>query len=226
MSDTFAGLQNRTRRYLHEEDEDTSFWEPNFLKQLINQSYRRRASQLIMAFEGWFVSVARRNLTAEQAQYAFPDGFIRMHKLELVRTDGATVPLERNERHRATNPTSSAGGDQYLPTYRMLGNGFVLEPAPIETVSDGIQLEYCGVPVELSADGDQLHISFPEIFEELVVLDAAVSAFDAEGAQEAGVMRSLLRLRAEWELDWERFIDQRTISRQQIEPFVPAYEDA
>jgi len=179
-----------------------------------------------MAFEGWFVNIAQRNIVAQQAQYAFPSGFLRLQKLELVRTDGRTIPLTRFERHDSINPTEGESGDQYSPNYRLIGNGFTLEPKPIESVTNGLQLEYAGVPVELSADGDSFHPSFPEIFEELIVLDTAVSAFDAEYAQESGAMRSLLRLRAEWEMDWDRFIDQRAVSRQQIEPFITHYEDS
>jgi len=50
--------------------------------------------------------------------------------------------------------------------------------------------------------------------------------FDIEGIQESGQVRSLLRLRAEWEEDWERFIDRRVISRPGVTPFVAHYNDA
>lgn len=226
MADTLAQLEARVRRYLHETNADTSFWTPVFVRQLINSAYRRRSTQLIMAFEGWFVNIATRDIEANKSQYSFPSGFTRMQKVELVRSDGRTIPLSRDERHSAANPSEGESGDQYLPNYRLIGNGLILEPTPIETVTGGLRMEYTGTPVELTADGDSMHVSFPEIFEELVVLDAAVYAFDAEFAQEAGALRSLLRARAEWEMDWERFIDQRSISRQSIEPFIPHFEDA
>lgn len=196
------------------------------MSQLINQSYRRRSSQLIMAFEGWFVNVVERDLEANKDQYAFPEGFIRMQKLELVRSDGRQIPIQRFERHDDFKPAQGEVGDQYLPNYRMLGNGFILEPGPLETVSDGLLMEYAGTPAELTADTDQLHPSFPEIFEELIVLDAVVYAMDSEGAMESGQLRSLLRQRAEWEADWDRFIDQRTVARQEIDPFIGHYHDA
>ena len=107
----------------------------------------------------------------------------------------------------------------------MQGNGFILEPTPTETVTNGLQLEWAGVPALLSAGGDQLHPSFPEIFEELLVIDTVVNAFDAEGVQESGLVRSLLRQRGEMEENFERFIEMRTVARQEIQPFI-IYEDA
>jgi len=179
-----------------------------------------------MAYEGWFVSIATRNLVTDTAQYAFPSGFLRLQKIELVRSNGNTVPLKRWERHEGVNPNNSSLGDQYHPCYRPLGNGFILEPTPKESVTGGIRIEFAGVPAELSADGDTMHTSFPEIFEELIVLDTVIACFDAEGQQESGQVRSILRLRAEMEEDWTRFIDARVIAKQEIQPFKGHYEDA
>ncbi|MHA2069096.1 MAG: hypothetical protein ACXABY_32440, partial [Candidatus Thorarchaeota archaeon] len=86
MSQTNLGsLRTRTRRWLKEENPDTSYWDNNFLDQIINSVYRRRCAQLIMAFEGAFVHVATRDLTADKDRYGWPDNFLRGQKLELVR---------------------------------------------------------------------------------------------------------------------------------------------
>jgi hypothetical protein len=223
---TLTNIRRDVRRYLKESDADTSFWTDAFLNQLINAAYRRRCAQLMMAHEGWFVTVATRDLTEDQDRYAFPDNLQQLTKIELVRTDGHTIPLRRFERHEEINASEGGLSDSYFPTYRPMGNGFILEPKPKETVTGGLRIEYTGLPAELSADGDSFHNSFPEIFEELVLLDVVVSAFDAEGQQEQGLVRSILRLRSEWEWDWERFVDSRTISRQQVTPFTPHYIDS
>lgn len=228
MARNLGEFRTAIRRYLKESDASTSYWDNNFLDQMFNAQYRKRAAQLIMAFEGWFVSVVTRDITANQARYAFPPGVQRVQKMELVRTDGRTVPIERNERHRDYNPansTTGASGESYLPNYRLQGDGFVLEPTPSETVTNGLQLEYAGVPTAVSTETDYLHTSWPEIFEELLIMDTVVAAFDAEGNQESGLVRSILRQRMEWEEQFERFIEQRTISTQEIEPFA-VYEDS
>lgn len=228
MADNLLQFRTRIRRYLRELNPETSFWTDSFLNQLFNAQYRRRCTQLIMAFEGWFVLVAIRDIESGKSTYGFPDGLQRLQKTEMVRSDGRTVPIERHERHDEANVSNSTvgGGDQYSPTYRMLGNGIVLEPDPIAAVTGGLRIEYAGLPVMLSADTDKLNPSFPEILDELVVLDTTVAALQAEGVHEQGPMAAIFRLREEWEWDWERFIDQRTISRDKIDPFIPHYQDA
>ena len=223
---TLGNIRTRCRRYLKETNASTSFWNEDFLDQIINAAYRRRCSQLISAHEGWFVSVATRDLEADKDRYAFPDGHQRLQKLEIVRSDGTTVPIQRAGRHYSANLVEGGSGDLFMPIYRPISNGFVLEPTPQETVTGGLRIEYAGLPVELSASGDSLHPSFPEIFDELLVLDSVVAAFDSEGVHEIGAIRSILRLRAEFEFDWSRFIDNRTISTNSITPFVGPYMDA
>ena len=232
MASNLGQFKQKIRRYLKETNPNTSYWDDNFVAQLFNAQYRKRCTQLIMAFEGWFVNVSQRDIVANQARYAYPEGFIRQHKLEMVRSDGTTVPIQRHERHFFANPTDSSGssgGDSYLPFYRLQGNGFILEPTPTETVTNGMQLEWVGVPVELSADGDVCHPSFPEIFEELLVIDTVINAFDAEGQMESGagygaLAKSLLRQRMEMEEHFERFIEMRTVATQEVQPFI-IYED-
>lgn len=227
MADTLSQFDARIRRYLRETNKATSFWDQSFLEQLFNKSYLRRCGQLIMAYEGWFTVIATRNLEANKERYGFPTGLQRLLKLELVRTDGRTQPLERWERHDEINIASDGvgSGDQYSPRFRPLGNGFVLEPGPNEDVIGGIRMEYTGLPKQLSGSGDNLHPSFPELYDELVVLDTVVTALYAEGLHEMGPSRAIGKLREDWEWDFERFIDNRMVMRNRIDPFVPHYYD-
>lgn len=226
LTGTLSNFITRVRRYLKETDATKSHWSDDFLKHLFNAQYRRRSAQLHMAHEGFFTIVATRDLVAEQARYAWPAGFSRLLKMELVRDDGRTVPIERFERHRDVNFSPSTSGDTYKPTFRPIGSGFVLEPAPVEGDEDALRIEYVGIPEELTANGDSLHSDFPKILDELLVLDTAVAAFDQEGMQETGQFRTLLRLRQEWELDWERYVDGRMVMSQQVTPFAAHYHDA
>ncbi len=226
MSDTFDNYIIRTRRYLKEPDPLKSHWDQPLLKQLFNEQYHRRCAQLQMAYEGWFVLVAQRDIEANVARYSFPTGFQRETKLELVRSDGRTVPIVRFERHGEVNPPPQTGGDTYNPTWRPLANGFVLEPAPTTSTTNGIRIEYEGIPDTLVADSDQLHPSFPDQLEAILILDTSIAALDIEGMAESGSVKSLLRLRAEWDEDWLRYVDRRTISRPMITSFNPHYNDS
>jgi hypothetical protein len=226
LTGTLANFLTRIRRYVGEEDATESFWSQDLIKQVFNSCYRRRCSELIMAYEGYFTVVATRDTVANQERYAWPTGFERLFKLELVRSDGRTVPLQRAERHYGSKSAPSGSGDSYLPSYRSVGSGFVLEPAPTEGVAGQIRMEYCVTPTELTADDDQLHSDFPTMMDEILVLDSAIALFDQEQTQEEGRVRSLLRLRAEWEMTWERFIDNRMISSNKVTPFATHYRDA
>jgi len=87
-------------------------------------------------------------------------------------------------------------------------------------------MEWNGLPEELTADGDTVHSDFPFILDEILVLDTAVSLFDAEGMQESGQLRTLLRLRAEWAEEFSQFVNSRMIHRQRVTPFRGPYSDA
>ncbi len=226
LTGTLGNFIVRIRRYIGEETSSTSYWSDDLVKQIFNSSYRRRCAQLIMAYEGYFTVVATRDTVALQERYAWPTNFERLFKLELVRSSGTTTPIQRQERHYGSKPSPQGSGDSYLPSYRSIGSGFVLEPAPITGVAGQIRMEYCVTPTELTESDDQLHSDYPSMFDELLVLDAAVALFDQEQTQEEGRVRSLLRLRAEWELDFERFIDNRLISSNSVTPFSGPYRDA
>ena len=227
IEDNLGGLRNRVRRWLHELAPGNSFWSNTFIDQQINVSYRRRCAQLAMAYEGYFTNVATRDVTDNQARYAWPSGLERCLKMELVRSDGTTVPIERNERHYAPNFESNTNTqDSYNPHYRPFGGGFVLEPEPGETVSNGIRIEYYGLPTQMQQDGDSMHADFPRSMDEIIVLDVVISCMDSENLLETGQMRTAVRNRTDWEHDFARYIDMRVVSTNKIMPFAPHYSNA
>jgi len=226
LTGTLGNFIVRVRRYVGEETAAKSFWSDDLIKQVFNSQYRKRCGQLVMSYEGYFTIVATRDTVTEQERYAWPNGFERLQKIEIVRSDGRTVPLERWERHYNVKSAPALSGDAYTPAYRPIGSGFVLEPAPIEGVAGQLRIEFIGTPEELTEDDDSLHSDFPSMYDELIVLDTAIALFDVEQAQEEGRMRSLLRQRQEWEMQFERFIDNRMISSSSITPFVTHYADA
>lgn len=226
LSGTLSNFLIRTRRWLNENDEDKSRWTDDFLKHLFNAQYRLRCGELHMCHEGYFSIVVTRDIIANQNRYAWPSGFSRLLKMEIVRESGRRIPVQREERHYAALDVPNLGGEDWLPNYRPVGSGFMLEPASNQDITNGLRIEYNGVPEELTADGDSLHSDFPTLLDELLVLDTVVAALDAEGLQETGQFVTVLRQRKEWEVRWERYIDGRMVSRQKVIPFNPHYHDA
>jgi len=226
LTDNLSGYRDRVRRWLREQNASKSFWGDTFVDQQLNVSYRRRCAQCVMAYEGFFTNVGTRDVVSEQERYAWPPGFERCSKMEIVRSDGRTVPIERWERHFNTKHTATDSQDSYLPTYRAISGGFVLEPAPYYSVTDGIRMEYTGLLSELTVDGDSWHTDFPRSMDELVVLDAVIACLDSEGLLETGATKTVLRARQEWEHDCEYYLETRMISLNKVAPFSPHYQDA
>lgn len=224
LEDNLAGYRDRVRRWLHELAPGNSFWSNTFIDQQINVSYRRRCANLVMAHEGYFTNVAERNLTADQERYAWPPGFERLLKIEMVRSDGVRIPLERNERHyNATYVNTGFTQDNYMPGYRPVSGGFVLEPPPGADITNGIRIEYYGLPTTMANDGDSFHADFPRSFDELVILDSVVACMDSENLMETGSMRTALRQRAEWEQEFSRYIDGKIVGTNKVVPFFANY---
>lgn len=229
LTGTLGNYITRVRRWIGEPTESKSRYSNNFIKQLFNSTYRLRCTELHMAFEGFFVSRVQRDITAEQETYAWPPNFQRLHKMELVRTDGKRIPIQRFERHDSPIYVPSAGGDSYCPTYRPIGSGFALEPAADETVTNGLFMEYYSIPVELEQDNDNIHPDFPAIFDELLVIDTVLALVNSEFLLDdgAGLGRTLEGQRLMWQEKWERYIDARMASsRNQIEPFIGHYSNS
>lgn len=226
LKNTLESMLTRVRRYLKQEDASKSQWTDPFLKQLINVWWRLRAAECVQAHEGYFTYIGVRDLEADKGRYNWPAGMTRLLRMELVRTDERRVPVQRWERRMNTLQPGNQGGDEYLPTYRPVGSGFVLEPVPTQDVSGGLHLEWNGVPVELTDDGDALPSDWPEEFTELIILDAVVAAFDQEGMQESGQRLSLAGQRLEMADRFAQYIQSRMISRPSVEPWVAHYQDA
>jgi hypothetical protein len=222
---TLADMVVRIRRYIKQPDADISHWSDDFIKQAFNSIYRLRCSELHLADEGHFQHESFRDLEANKARYEFPPGFTRMEKLELVRTDGRTVPLTRYSRRYEPNDTGDSADDAYMPTFRLMSGGFKLEPKPTSTVVDGIHMEYNGVPTELEDDSDSLHADFPEMFDELLVIDTVIALLHSEELQEHGLQRTFMTWEKEWEVRWERYISNRASFLQRIVPFITSYRD-
>ena len=161
LTGTLANFIVRIRRYIGEETASKSYWSDDLIKQVFNANYRRRCAELAMAFEGYFTVVATRDTVTAQERYAWPSNFERLLKMEIVRTDGSTVPIQRAERHYHRKPTASTSGDTYIPSYRSIGSGFVLEPAPTLGTAGQLRMEYIQTMVELTSDNDSLHSDFP-----------------------------------------------------------------
>ncbi len=158
--------------------------------------------------------------------YPWPPGFERMIRMELETTDSRRIPLSRDQRAVRSVSMNSSGFVGNMSTYRPVSGGFVLEPPLNDSASiANIIIGYVGTPPLLVGDNDKLSSDFPVSFDELLVLDTAMAAMDDESMLEGGQLKSIVRLRAEYDEDWLRYIDNRITSLRRIEMAETYYED-
>jgi len=227
MSYTLDEFILKTRRWLREPTASKSRWLDVDLIQFFNEIYLNRCTELIMAFEGNFTFSGLRDVTANQDKYAWPDNFLKLQKIELVRSDGRRIPMLREERHYNYLPAPFAGGENYDGNIRLISNGFIMEPTPTEEVTDGLRIEFAGMPVELEDGADTIHPDFPAIFQNLLIMDTVMACYDAQGQLESyrGLVRNALRRRNEYEENFERFIETKTVHRQKVQQFRGPYPE-
>lgn len=222
MATSYADLEMRIRDMLHEPEAARSFFSPRLTKTAINLSYRRRCEQMIRTAENFFVQTAVRDIVALQEFYSFPPGLVTLKKLELIRVDGTRVPILRFERHFLNLDSTNGIDYEYIsPRYQLISGGFRIEPVSLNTMTDGLRIEYTFMPGPLGSPGDMLHPDYPEIFSDLIALDAAITLLDSEGLLESQAgLKTLLRARMELEQDFISYINTRSVSTQSIQPFI------
>jgi len=134
MALTLTQYITKVRQYLRESSSSQSFWSDTFLKNIFNARYKKRCSELVMAFEGFFRHEATAPVVKGQRFYDWPDGFQRLHKMELLSPSGTRYPIARWERH---GTISSRVFGSVVPNYRPVDGGFILEPTPDFGISAG-----------------------------------------------------------------------------------------
>lgn len=221
---SLSTLNTRVRRWVHQPTASTSMFTDNLLTNVINAAYMKRWQDLDTAHEGRFVRWYEEDIQTGVYEYQWPKNHLRTMRMEYVASDGTRTPIQREERHAASlQPDSSYLYDGPY-TYRPVSRGYVLEPTP-QDGTGRIRIEFVAMPSYLVNDADEISADFPEIFGELIVLDAAVALLDSEGQLEDGSARAALRQRKEWEDDWKKYIKRLVVARDKIEPWNPHYED-
>lgn len=109
----------------------------------------------------------------------------------------------------------------FWPSYRFTGSNLVFNQIPNFDQDEGIRVEGYRGPDELVDDDDEPDSNFHEIYHNLLVLWATVSAIETKEATGMTGDPAMFRLRLE-KME-ERFIDsinQRSSARQYVDPFV------
>ncbi len=218
MSDLLQ-LRTRVREYL---DESTAvYWTDPELNGWINQSYFYEYRLVAEAAEGYFTVVTTHNITATVAEIPLPSDHWRTRLVERI-YQTFTVPMRYFARNESANIISNTNfSGLYLPTFRFRGNNLLLEPTPDTTIINAIRHEYLPQPVAMVIDTDTPDAGFLEMWEEAVVLRAAISAKQKEEAVvNSGTDIGPLALQLQtWEQMIKESAELRTTHRHYTEQF-------
>ncbi len=214
---TRAQLRTRVRQYLDETSE--AYWTDTELNSWINQAYFYYYMWVVQTFDGYFTKDTLVSIVAGQAKYLVPSDFFKVRLVERV-YDTFTVPLRVYDRMESANITSNSNfSNLYLPTYRFEGQNIVLEPTPDSNITDGIRLEYVPFATQMTLDTSIPDAGYLEMWEEPIVIRAAISAkMKEEAVANTGTdLGSLGMLLTSWEQNIKEAMEQRTEMRRYTE---------
>lgn len=219
---TWGDLKAAVRRRLRETNAALSYWSDTDLLDYANFSMDMRSMQLDDAHEGWNADVLVTDIVAEQREYTWPEGSGRVLRVFLVHTlDGNTfkMQLDRDEKRAVdiqSHVTSTVGTRGYRPTYRLLGELLLLEPAPTEDVTSGLEIEITNAPLFFEKDDSKLDLRYPVQLEEVLILDITEMALSVEAQMgnlpDPDSLTRIQRLRREYEAHWSNWIEVRSES--------------
>lgn len=190
-----------------------------------NTCMRMRAMQLGLQGEGYTTDFVTTALVANQSKYSCPEGYGRVRKVTLVRTDGGYVSkldLDRDEKYGqdiVVTTQAIVGVNGYRPTYRFVGELICIEPAPTTSVAGGLEIEIDNSPLLFTADGDKLDTRFPIELENLLEMDVAEMCFAVEDSQgnaqaiDEGAMHRFQKLRGFYQTVFDEYTANRAQSR-------------
>lgn len=167
--------------------------------------------------EGVNVVRYKTNRVANLAFYPVPNVSNRVRRVLLRDTNGNEVPLERLERHTEGTVGNSSSNLVYTPTYRLLNDSVVIDPAPPETVTNGLVIEVETARDLVTQDSDTvIPTDWPMFCETWLAYATALRAFDSEGAQgpePEGLYRSYVDALNQFEVQLREFVQTRSFGR-------------
>lgn len=218
----WSTLKAVIRRKLRETIAAKSYWSDTELLDYWNEAMDLRIMGLDLQHEGWCTQILKADLVANQREYSWPEGAGKLRKVFLIKTTGAVVErfrLDRDEKiddgYILSNTTATVGVTGWLPTYRMVGELILLEPAPTVSVTQGLELEGDFSAIFFDEDTDKLDLEFPVQLENLLIYDTCEQALAVEAAQgNLPNPESLTRMQR-WHQRYEKIFDDWTATRTQ-----------
>lgn len=135
--------------------------------------------------------------------------------------------LKKWEKNSGSISTVGLGTGEFWPSYRFRGTNLVFNQIPNFSETGTIRIEGYKMPAEMSADADTPNSGFSEIYHNMLVLWATIACLEAKEA--LGMKGDLAYFRerlAKMEALFTETLNNRTESRESVDPFVVCGEDS
>lgn len=181
----------------------------------LDVGYQYFLEVLRKSFEGDTVREFTYSIVNGQTEYGLPSDFMKAVKVLYLASSGLWVPMNYRFDFEASTVTSGAASGVYVYDYSFRETNIVLNPTPAVALVDGMKVVYQGIAPALQDTGQITIQEFLPQWQELIVLYATIRGFAKDG-RDPGLYKDLL---AKSEQSFREYLENRSIARQQIQPF-------
>jgi hypothetical protein len=192
MSKTLETMRTTTRMYLDEVS--AADWSDAQIDEQINYKYLEVYTAVVDTYEDYYRTRSRANLEAGSQEYALPDDFYKMRRLEIQYVSGGDFyKATRCEFDQILSRSiqSTQIGSTSRPNYYLSGTFLGLLPVPTEDITNGLVMWYIKQVAELVSNSDLVDIPFVDRYASMIP-KAAAGELLSKGQQEEVVAAKYL----------------------------------
>jgi hypothetical protein len=188
MAKTLASLRSECRMILDEVTE--ADWTDTQIDTEINYAYLEMYAAVVSVYEDYYRTLATTPLVADQQEYALPDDFYKVRRLEAKYTSEDIYHKVKSysfdQIARGYDTDSYANTSR--PIYELTGTLLRILPVPTADMAAGIRLVYIATAIPLASDTSAINIPFPDLYAKYISLGACAKLLK-KGQQEEAVAR-------------------------------------
>lgn len=230
---TLLVMENKVRRNLGDKTSPSSGvqrYNQTLIRDLINEAYLYYAAMMIDSGEGDFCETRQTiDIVAYQQEYDLATllTFIPV-KLRLVERKYSNIRyvLKKWEKNDGSVNENGMGAGFFFPTYRFVGTKLCFNMVPNFSETATISIEGYRAPDEMVNDSDTPASGFLNLYQNLLILYATIGALESKEASGMAGDPEMFRRRLEkQEAIFIETMNNRTASRESVDPFVPDEEE-
>lgn len=233
---TLLEMENKVRRNLGDRTTGSNRrFNEDLIRDSLNEAYLFYAGIMIESGEGDFAKPPELiDIVSGQVDYdlnqLFQDGDLTYYPVKvrlverLIGDDWVVLP--KWEKNTGVMSTTGLGTSLWLPSYRFTGTNLTFNTYPSFSETGGLRLSGYGLPAELTADGDEFHPNFSIAWHGMAILHATIACIESkESTGMVGDPDQFRKRLEKWEGQFFDFIQNRSESRESVDPFVTAGEE-